>query len=89
MANKEERIYIRKISVCDDARTKKLDWKECRCCTRPNGHCEYHSKSKDTIPYSKAIKRIKKSFKSIQCWPDSFNDSIAEVALNALLEGVK
>ena len=32
-----------------------------------------------------AIETIKKSLKKIQCWPDSFNDSIAETALNALL----
>lgn len=39
--------------------------------------------------YDKAIEVIKKSLKQIQCWPDSFNDSMAEAVINALLEGGK
>ena len=60
MADKKERILIRKISVCEDSRNKELDWQDCRCAVRPNGFCEYHPKSKDTIPYQKAVIRMAK-----------------------------
>ena len=61
MINKEERILIRKISICNDARTKELDWQQCRCCVRQNGHCEYHPQSIDTIPYKEAIEIMAKA----------------------------
>ena len=61
MTDKEERILIRKISICNDARTKELDWQQCRCCVRQNGHCEYHPQSTDTIPYKEAIEIMAKA----------------------------
>ena len=78
MADKEERILCLKVDDKDfvylpNAKNYKV----------PEGI--YNVIIGGSMTRQEAIERIKKSLKSIQCWPDSFNDSIAEVALNALL----
>lgn len=85
MADKEERILIRKISICNDTRTKELDWQQCKCCVRQNGHCEYHPQSKETMPYKKTVKKVAKKLEyeginKFEC------HSIAKWCLEALLE---
>lgn len=95
------RILIRKISVCEDSRTKDLDWQDCRCVVRPNGFCEFHPKSKDTIPYQKAVKIMAKAIClsdddggckgkcNVKCSTWKYSVPTAEAALNDLVEATK
>jgi len=94
MTDKEERILIdiiepglncvyrmdnnpKGLSLCKhNGEEEPVSEKDCKSCL-------------EGITRQEAIGVIKKSLKQIQCWPDSFNDIIAEAALNALLGGGK
>ena len=77
MAGNEERI---RVSVSKNP-CEKCDIKPC---TRK---CMFRTlfEKAPGMTRQEAIEKIKKSLKKIQCWSNSFNDSIAEAALNALL----
>lgn len=100
MSDKEERILITKVSgECRNLRVVGYGSEGLYCAANP--HSDWEKITKRTcktckrekfltgITRQEAIEIIKKSLEQIQCWSDSFNDIIAETALNALLEGVE
>lgn len=85
MADKEERIFIFTQQKACDICKKNLE--EYDGLTPDCGNCS--GKEFPSITRQEAIEAIKKSLKKIQCWPNSFNDNIAVIALNAILKGAK
>ena len=95
------RILIRKFSVCDDERTKELNWRFCRCSVSPNGFCEYHPQCVETIPYHEAVKIMAKAIClsdddggckgkcNVKCSTWKYSIPAAEAALTDLVEATK